>query len=154
MISFSLNGQSRQYQGDENKPLLWFVRDEAQLTGAKYGCGRGACGACTIHLNGQPVRSCSIPMAAVEGAEITTIEGIESRTAQAIQDAWVTLDVVQCGYCQPGQIMSATALLSSNPSPSEEDINTAMRGNLCRCATYQRIRAAIHLAADSLAQEA
>ena len=154
MISFSLNGQSRQYQGDENKPLLWFVRDEAQLTGAKYGCGSGACGACTIHLNGQPVRSCSIPMAAVEGAEITTIEGIESRTAQAIQDAWVTLDVVQCGYCQPGQIMSATALLSSNPSPSEEDINTAMRGNLCRCATYQRIRAAIHLAADSLAQEA
>lgn len=154
MISFSLNGQSRQYQGDENKPLLWFVRDEAQLTGAKYGCGSGACGACTIHLNGQPVRSCSIPMAAVEGAEITTIEGIESRAAQAIQDAWVTLDVVQCGYCQPGQIMSATALLSSNPSPSEEDINTAMRGNLCRCATYQRIRAAIHLAADSLAQEA
>ena len=154
MISFSLNGQSRQYQGDENKPLLWFVRDEAQLTGAKYGCGSGACGACTIHLNGQPVRSCSIPMAAVEGAEITTIEGIESRAAQAIQNAWVTLDVVQCGYCQPGQIMSATALLSSNPSPSEEDINTAMRGNLCRCATYQRIRAAIHLAADSLAQEA
>ena len=154
MISFSLNGQSRQYQGDENKPLLWFVRDEAQLTGAKYGCGSGACGACTIHLNGQPVRSCSIPMAAVEGAEITTIEGIESRAAQAIQDAWVTLDVVQCGYCQPGQIMSASALLSSNPSPSEEDINTAMRGNLCRCATYQRIRAAIHLAADSLAQEA
>ena len=154
MISFSLNCQSRQYQGDENKPLLWFVRDEAQLTGAKYGCGSGACGACTIHLNGQPVRSCSIPMAAVEGAEITTIEGIESRAAQAIQDAWVTLDVVQCGYCQPGQIMSATALLSNNPSPSEEDINTAMRGNLCRCATYQRIRAAIHLAADSLAQEA
>jgi len=154
MISFSLNGQSRQYQGDENKPLLWFVRDEAQLTGAKYGCGSGACGACTIHLNGQPVRSCSIPMTAVEGAEITTIEGIESRAAQAIQDAWVTLDVVQCGYCQPGQIMSATALLGSNPSPSEEDINTAMRGNLCRCATYQRIRAAIHLAADSLAQEA
>ena len=154
MISFSLNGQSRQYQGDENKPLLWFVRDEAQLTGAKYGCGSGACGAWTIHLNGQPVRSCSIPMTAVEGAEITTIEGIESRAAQAIQDAWVTLDVVQCGYCQPGQIMSATALLGSNPSPSEEDINTAMRGNLCRCATYQRIRAAIHLAADSLAQEA
>ena len=154
MISFSLNGQSRQYQGDENKPLLWFVRDDLELTGAKYGCGRGACGACTIHLNGEPVRSCIIPMAAVEGAEITTIEGIESRAAQAIQDAWVTLDVVQCGYCQPGQIMSATALLSSNPSPSEEDINTAMRGNLCRCATYQRIRAAIHLAADSLAQEA
>ena len=154
MISFSLNGQSRQYQGDENKPLLWFVRDDLELTGAKYGCGRGACGACTIHLNGEPVRSCIIPMAAVEGAEITTIEGIGSRAAKAIQDAWVTLDVVQCGYCQPGQIMSATALLGSNPSPSEEDINTAMRGNLCRCATYQRIRAAIHLAADSLAQEA
>jgi len=153
MISFSLNGERRQYKGDENKPLLWYVRDELQLTGAKYGCGRGACGACTVHLNGEAVRSCSIPMAAVEDAEITTIEGIGSEAAKAVQDAWVALDVVQCGYCQPGQIMSATALLSSNPSPDEEEINTAMRGNLCRCATYHRIRAAIHLAADSLAQE-
>jgi isoquinoline 1-oxidoreductase alpha subunit len=153
MISFSLNGERKIYQGDENKPLLWYVRDELQLTGAKFGCGQGVCGACTMHLNGEAVRTCTLPMAAVNGVEITTIEGIGSEAAKAVQDAWVALDVVQCGYCQPGQIMSAAALLNSNSSPNDEQINSAMRGNLCRCATYHRIRAAIHLAADSLAQE-
>ncbi len=154
MISFTLNGKQMTYQGDASKPLLWYVREDLNLTGSKFGCGMALCGACTVHMNGQPVRSCSMPMSAIDGANITTIEGLQSKTGLAVQNAWEQLDVVQCGYCQSGQIMSATALLSSNSNPTDNDINAAMQGNLCRCATYHRIRAAIHLAAKELAQEA
>ncbi len=153
MIKFKLNGKSITYKGDATKPLLWFVREDEGLTGSKFGCGVAQCGACTMHLNGQPVRACSTPMAAVDGGNVITIEGLESRVASAVHSAWETLDVVQCGYCQSGQIMSAVALLESNASPSDKDIDTAMEGNLCRCATYHRIRAAIHSAAAKLAQE-
>ncbi len=153
MISFELNGNKVTYDGDPNMPLLWYVRDELNLTGSKFGCGVGMCGACTMHLNGQPVRSCSTPVAAANGAKVTTIEGLSSDTAMAIQQAWQQLDVVQCGYCQSGQVMSATALLESNKKPSDKDIDMAMQGNICRCATYHRIRAAIHHAADTLAKE-
>lgn len=153
MISFELNGNKVTYDGDPNMPLLWYVRDELNLTGSKFGCGVGMCGACTMHLNGQPVRSCSTPIVAANGAKVTTIEGLSSDTAMAIQQAWQQLDVVQCGYCQSGQVMSATALLESNNKPSDKDIDIAMQGNICRCATYHRIRAAIHHAADTLAKE-
>ena len=153
MISFELNGSKVTFDGDPNMPLLWYVRDELNLTGSKFGCGVGMCGACTMHLNGQPVRSCSTPVAAANGAKVTTIEGLSSDTAMAIQQAWQQLDVVQCGYCQSGQVMSATALLESNKKPSDKDIDMAMQGNICRCATYHRIRAAIHQAADTLAKE-
>lgn len=153
MISFELNGNKVTYDGDPNMPLLWYVRDELNLTGSKFGCGVGMCGACTMHLNGQPVRSCSTPVASANGAKVTTIEGLSSDTAMAIQQAWQQLDVVQCGYCQSGQVMSATALLEGNKKPSDKDIDMAMQGNICRCATYHRIRAAIHHAADTLAKE-
>ena len=135
---------------DPQTPLLWAIRDGAGLMGTKYGCGVAQCGACTVYLDGQPVRSCSMPVSAVGASEITTIEGIKSREAQAVQKAWVALDVPQCGYCQSGQIMSATSLLTLNPKPTDEDIDLAMNGNICRCATYVRIRAAIHDAAKSL----
>ena len=150
MISFKLNGIETHYDGDPSQPLLWYVREQAGLTGSKFGCGVAMCGACTMHLNGNAIRTCVTPMAALQGAEITTIEGLDSPAAAAVQQAWVEADVVQCGYCQSGQIMSATALLANNPRPTDEDIDNAMRGNLCRCATYHRIRAAIHNAADSL----
>lgn len=153
MISFELNGDKVTYEGDPNMPLLWYVRDELNLTGSKFGCGVGMCGACTMHLNGQPVRSCSTPMAAANGASVTTIEGLNSEAAVAIQQAWQKLDVVQCGYCQSGQVMSATALLENNKQPNDQDIDMAMQGNICRCATYHRIRAAIHEASDTLAKE-
>jgi isoquinoline 1-oxidoreductase alpha subunit len=126
------------------------VREQAGLTGSKFGCGMGLCGACTMHLNGQPIRSCSTPVSALEGANITTIEGLATPAAGAVQQAWQELDVVQCGYCQSGQVMSAAALLATNASPTDEDIDNAMQGNICRCATYHRIRAAIHNAADKL----
>jgi isoquinoline 1-oxidoreductase alpha subunit len=132
------------------KLLLWAIRDGAGLMGTKYGCGVAQCGACTVHVDGQPTRSCSLPVSAVGASEITTIEGIKGREAQAVQKAWVALDVPQCGYCQSGQIMSAASLLSLNPKPTDEDIDLAMNGNICRCATYVRIRAAIHDAAKSL----
>lgn len=154
MITFTLNGKKMSYDGDPNMPLLWYVRDDLNMTGSKFGCGVAMCGACTMHLNGAPVRSCSTPMAAVTGANITTIEGLDTPQAKAVQEAWQALDVVQCGYCQSGQVMSATALLTSNAKPSDADIDGAMQGNLCRCATYHRIRAAIHDAADRLAKEA
>ncbi|WP_196138800.1 (2Fe-2S)-binding protein [Aliikangiella sp. G2MR2-5] len=154
MTKFTLNGKTVTYKGDANKTLLWFVREDEGLTGSKFGCGVAMCGACTMHLNGNPVRACSTPMSAVNGATVTTIEGISSKVANAVQSAWETLDVVQCGYCQSGQIMSAVALLKNNPSPSDADIDSAMNGNLCRCATYHRIRAAIHNAASQLAKEA
>ena len=132
-------------------PLLWAVRDALDMTGTKYGCGIGQCGACTVHLDGQPVRSCQTPVSAAAGHAVTTIEGVRGRVAEAVQAAWRDLDVVQCGYCQSGQIMSAIGLLAQTPKPSDEDINNAMDGNVCRCATYVRIRAAIHQAASRLA---
>ncbi|KAA0074335.1 (2Fe-2S)-binding protein [Tardiphaga sp. P9-11] len=152
MAAFTLkiNGQARQVDLDPNTPLLWAIRDGAGLTGTKYGCGVAQCGACTVYVDGQTVRSCSMPVSAIGTSEITTIEGLDSKEAKAVQAAWVALDVPQCGYCQSGQVMSATALLSINPTPTDNDIDLAMNGNICRCATYVRIRAAIHGAAKSL----
>jgi len=149
-ISLKLNGQTHQVEADPGTPLLWVIRDELKLTGTKFGCGVAACGACTVHLDGEPVRSCQTYIEDAEGAEITTIEGLNSKAAQAVQAAWVELDVVQCGYCQSGQIMSAVGLLSENPKPTVEEIDSYMNGNACRCATYQRIRAAILRASDMM----
>lgn len=148
--TLKINGGEHRVDVDPQTPLLWAIRDSAGLTGTKYGCGVAQCGACTVHVDGQPMRSCALPVSAVGNSEITTIEGIKSREAQAVQKAWVALDVPQCGYCQSGQIMSATSLLELNPKPTDEDIDLAMNGNICRCATYVRIRAAIHDAAKSL----
>lgn len=152
MAAFTLkiNGESRQIDVAPDTPLLWAIRDGAGLTGTKYGCGVAQCGACTVYLDGQPVRSCSMPVSAVGSGEVTTIEGLNSREGKAVQTAWVAHDVPQCGYCQSGQVMSAAALLNLNPKPSDEDIDLAMNGNICRCATYVRIRSAIHSAAKSL----
>jgi len=150
-VSLTVNGQPRNADVDPNTPLLWVIREDLGLTGTKYGCGIAQCGACTVHVDGEPLRSCSAPVSAVAGKRVTTIEGLSSRTAKAVQKAWVDLDVVQCGYCQSGQIMSATALLEKIPKPSDTDIDRAMAGNLCRCATYHRIRAAIHAAAAAVA---
>ncbi len=148
--TLKINGGEHHVDVDPQTPLLWAIRDGAGLMGTKYGCGVAQCGACTVHVDGQPMRSCSLPVSAVGASEITTIEGIKGREAQAVQKAWVALDVPQCGYCQSGQVMSATSLLSLNPKPTDEDIDLAMNGNICRCATYVRIRAAIHDAAKSL----
>ncbi len=148
--TLKINGGEHRVDVDPQTPLLWAIRDSAGLTGTKYGCGVAQCGACTVHVDGQPIRSCALPVSAVGTSEITTIEGIKSREAQAVQKAWVALDVPQCGYCQSGQIMSATSLLEINPKPTDNDIDLAMNGNICRCATYVRIRAAIHDAAKSL----
>ena len=153
MISLLVNGKKIKIDADPEMPLLWALRDRAGMTGTKFGCGMALCGACTVQLDGQPVRSCSTPVKAAIGKKITTIEGVaDSKPGRAVQAAWNELDVVQCGYCQSGQIMSATALLAGNPKPSDEDIDKAMSGNVCRCATYVRIRAAIHDAADRLAK--
>ena len=149
-VKLTLNGQPRELDVDPDMPLLWAIRDHLQLTGTKFGCGMALCGACTVHIDGQATRSCVTPVSAVAGKNITTIEGLQSAAAEAIQDAWVKLDVPQCGYCQSGQIMSASALLAGNPKPTDADIDSAMAGNICRCATYVRIRAAIHEAAASL----
>ncbi|MDH1010743.1 (2Fe-2S)-binding protein [Pseudomonas nicosulfuronedens] len=152
MITVNLNGKDHELDAPGEMPLLWAIRDVAGLTGTKYGCGMALCGACTVHIDGQPTRSCVTPLAAVAGKKITTIEAVAEQAAgKAVQDAWRKLDVVQCGYCQSGQIMSATALLASNRKPSDADIDAAMSGNICRCATYARIRAAIHDAAQTLA---
>jgi isoquinoline 1-oxidoreductase alpha subunit len=150
-VAFTLNGRPVEHDGDPSMPLLWFVRERQGLTGSKFGCGVAMCGACTMHLDGAPIRTCVTPVSAVAGKAVTTIEGLAGATAHAVQAAWRELDVVQCGYCQSGQIMSAAALLERNPKPSDADIDAAMQGNLCRCATYQRIRAAIHRAAERLA---
>ncbi|MDE0856384.1 MAG: (2Fe-2S)-binding protein [Nevskia sp.] len=151
MIELNINGKSHSYDGDPSMPLLWYLRDVADLTGTKYGCGMALCGACTVHLDGQAIRSCVTPVAAAVGKKITTIEAVGGdKVGHAVQAAWQKLDVVQCGYCQSGQIMSATALLRSNHKPSDADIDAAMSGNVCRCATYVRIRAAIHEAAHTL----
>jgi len=148
--SFELNGTATTLDADPNMPLLWAIREVAALTGTKFGCGMALCGACTVHLDGQAVRSCVMPLSMVEGRKITTIEGISGPQAKAVQTAWVELQVPQCGYCQSGQVMSATALLVKNAAPTDEDIDSAMSGNICRCATYSRIRAAIHAAAQSV----
>jgi isoquinoline 1-oxidoreductase alpha subunit len=152
MTAFTLkiNGQNRNIDVDPNTPLLWAIRDGAGLMGTKYGCGVAQCGACTVYVDGQPTRSCSLPVSAIGKSEVTTIEGLNSKEGAAVQKAWVALDVPQCGYCQSGQIMSAAALLGLNPKPDDRDIDLAMNGNICRCATYVRIRAAIHTAAKSL----
>jgi isoquinoline 1-oxidoreductase subunit alpha len=148
-MSFLLrvNGQAHTVEDEGQTPLLWVLRDTLRLTGTKYGCGVAQCGACTVHVDGQPTRSCSLPLEAVGGAEVTTIEAVSGAQAKALQTAWVARDVPQCGFCQSGQIMSAVALLRAIPKPTDRDIDIAMSGNLCRCATYNRIRGAIHDAA-------
>lgn len=152
MITLDINGQEHRVDVAPDTPLLWVLRDTLQLTGTKFGCGMAMCGACTVHLGGQAIRSCVTPVSAAIGAKVVTIEAIgEDATGKAVQQAWQQLDVVQCGYCQSGQIMSAVALLHGKPKPSDADIDQAMGGNICRCATYVRIRAAIHHAADVLA---
>ncbi|BAU89547.1 (2Fe-2S)-binding domain-containing protein [Methylorubrum populi] len=151
MLTLNLNGVVREVDADPDMPLLWVIRDRLDMTGTKYGCGIAQCGACTVHMDGQPVRSCQTRIGDVGEAKITTIEGVEGKVADAVKAAWRGLDVVQCGYCQSGQIMSAIGLLTDNPKPSDADIDGAMDGNVCRCGTYQRIRAAIHEAARSLA---
>ena len=149
-LTLNVNGQSRQLDVDPQTPLLWVIREDLGLTGTKYGCGVAQCGACTVHADGVPLRACSAPVSALVGRKVTTIEGLDSPAAKAVQRAWVALDVVQCGYCQSGQIMSAAALLQQKPNPSDKDIDQAMAGNICRCATYHRIRAAIHAASAQL----
>lgn len=152
MIKLNINGKAINVDVDPDTPLLWALRDTLQMTGTKYGCGQALCGACTVHLDGEATRSCVLPVSAAVGRKITTIEAVDSgKVGHAVQEAWRKLDVVQCGYCQSGQIMSAVALLSQNKKPTDADIDAAMSGNLCRCATYVRIRAAIHEAALSLA---
>ena len=153
MIKLTVNGESHSLDVDPSMPLLWVLRDVLQLTGTKYGCGIAVCGACTVMVEGSPVRSCITPVSSMQGKSITTIEKVESPVAAAVQGAWEKHDVVQCGYCQSGQIMSAIALLEKNPSPSDADIDEAFQGNLCRCHTYVRIREAVHTAAQSLAAE-
>ncbi|MFT6875646.1 MAG: isoquinoline 1-oxidoreductase alpha subunit [Granulosicoccus sp.] len=149
-ITLKINGESREIEADSDTPLLWVIRDELNLTGTKFGCGVASCGACTVHINGQPQRSCVYPLSAVGDSEVTTIDVIATPQAKAVQAAWQELDVVQCGYCQSGQIMSAAGLLATNAKPSDDEIDTYMAGNACRCATYQRIRAGIHRASDIL----
>lgn len=152
MITLNINGKDMQLDADPSTPILWALRDNLNLTGTKFGCGAALCGACTVHLGGQPIRSCVTPISAAVGQKITTIEAMENdKVGKAVQAAWVKLDVPQCGYCQSGQIMSATALLRTNKAPSDADIDNAMSGNICRCGTYQRIRAAIKDAAKSIA---
>jgi isoquinoline 1-oxidoreductase alpha subunit len=150
MASLTVNGATRQYDGDPDMPLLWYLRDQLQMTGTKFGCGQALCGACTVHMDGAPVRACVTPMAAAGGRSIVTIEGLDANGRHPLQVAWVELGVPQCGYCQSGQIMQAASLLKNNRRPSEADIDAAMDGNVCRCATYVRIRAAIHDAAAAL----
>ena len=147
MVSLVVNGTSRSIDVEPDMPLLWALRDTLALTGTKYGCGIAQCGACTVHVDGQPVRACVTPVSAAVGKRVTTIEGLSATGDHPVQKAWMEVDVPQCGFCQPGQIMSAAALLAVKPSPTDADIDTAMSGNICRCGTYQRIRAAIHRAA-------
>ena len=150
MISLTINGKARQVNVDPNTPLLWVLRDTLGMTGTKFGCGAALCGACTVHLDGAPIRSCSTPVSAAAGKKVTTIEGVgASAVGKKVQAAWNEIDVPQCGYCQPGQIMTATALLTSNAKPSDADIDNAMAGNICRCGTYPRIRAAVNKAAGT-----
>ncbi|MES3035487.1 MAG: (2Fe-2S)-binding protein [Gemmatimonadota bacterium] len=148
MASITINGTAREVAADPSTPLLWVLRDVVGLTGTKFGCGIAQCGACTVHLDGQPVRSCATPLSAVGTKKVTTVEGLSPDSTHALQQAWVEGQVPQCGYCQSGQLMSAAALLDRNANPSDADIDAAMQGNICRCGTYQRIRTAIHRAAE------
>ena len=152
-ITLSVNGSKREINIDDDTPLLWVLRDELKLTGTKYGCGRGLCGACTVHINGEETRSCITAVENIQGREITTIEGLSKDGNHPVQKAWVKQDVPQCGYCQSGQIMTASALLSRNNNPDDSDIDSAMKMNICRCGTYQRIRKAIHTASQELRNE-
>jgi isoquinoline 1-oxidoreductase alpha subunit len=147
MIRLTVNGKISQFDGDPEMPLLWYLRDEMQLTGTKYGCGMGLCGACTVHLNGEAARSCLTPMQAAAGKSVTTIEGLSRNGDHPLQKAWQAANVPQCGYCQSGQIMQAAAMLKKKPKPTDKDIDAEMQGNICRCGTYQRIRQAIKQAA-------
>jgi isoquinoline 1-oxidoreductase subunit alpha len=151
MVHFKVNGNAQTFDGDPEMPLLWYLRDILGLTGTKFGCGMALCGACTVLQDGKAIRSCSKPMSAVGGLEITTIEAISSNGSHVVQKAWAEVNVPQCGYCQPGQIMQAVSLLSSKPKPTDNDIDSVMAGNICRCGTYQRIRAAIKTAAKETA---
>ena len=157
MIEITVNGELRRIDGADDHPLLWVLRDELRMLGTKFGCGIGQCGACTVHMNGQPIRSCQLTLAQVAGTEITTIEGLSAAGEHPVQQAWIEEQVPQCGYCQSGQIMSASALLARAPEPTDEDIDAAMSGNVCRCGAYNAIRAAIHraaeLAADAVATD-
>src|SRR5579863_2453269 len=150
MVRFSVNGQQQSVDADADTPLLWVLRDHLGLTGTKYGCGMALCGACTVDVDGAAVRSCLLPLKALEGKAVITIEGLSKDRGHAVQRAWIELDVPQCGYCQSGQIMSAAALLRDNPAPNDDDIDAALAGNICRCGTYGRIRKAIHRAAELL----
>lgn len=150
MISLTVNGETHSVDADADTPLLWVLRDHLGLTGTKYGCGMALCGACTVHVDGAPVRSCLLPLKLIQGKSVMTIEGLSRTRDHAVQRAWVELDVPQCGYCQSGQIMSAVALLQANHTPSDEQIDAALAGNICRCGTYTRIRKAIHRAAELL----
>jgi len=150
MITLNVNGKARTLDVDPEMPLLWALRDVLGLTGTKFGCGMSLCGACTVHIDGKAERSCATPVSAAAGKRITTIEGLRGTTARAVQAAWIEADVVQCGYCQSGQVMAAAALLAKTPRPTDAEIDTAMSGNICRCGTYQRIRAAIQRAATTL----
>lgn len=149
-VTINVNGVDHTVDADADTPLLWVIRDHIELTGTKFGCGMAMCGSCTVHLDGNPIRSCSFPVSSAVGKKITTIEGVNSPAAKAVQSAWEEIQVPQCGYCQSGQIMAATALLESNPNPTDSDIDSAMQGNVCRCATYVRIRSAIKSAAKEL----
>jgi isoquinoline 1-oxidoreductase subunit alpha len=151
MVTFTVNGTNRSFDGDPDMPLLWYLRDEARLTGTRFGCGAGLCGACTVHVDGRAVRSCQTRMQSMAGKRVTTIEGLSADGNHPLQKAWAALDVSQCGYCQAGQIMQAAQLLQQVPKPTDQDIDRAMSGNLCRCGTYQRIRAAIKQASKEQA---
>jgi len=148
MIKLKVNGVSREFDGEPDMPLLWYLRDVLQMTGTKFGCGEGLCGACTVHVNGSAARSCQLPMQSVAGKTIVTIEGLSAKADHPVQQAWRQANVPQCGYCQSGQIMQAAALLKQKPKPTDADIDSAMKGNICRCGTYQRIREAIKTAAN------
>lgn len=148
--NLNINGEQKSFDVDADMPLLWVIRDVAGLTGTKFGCGVAQCGACTVHVDGVPTRSCQLQVSDAEGSTITTIEGVTGKVAETVQQVWADLDVPQCGYCQSGQVMAAVALLSETPKPTDEDIDDALSGNLCRCATYQRIRAGVHEAAKRL----
>jgi isoquinoline 1-oxidoreductase subunit alpha len=153
MVTITVNGTTQNIDADADTPLLWVLRDHLSLTGTKYGCGMALCGACTVHVDGVAVRSCVLPVKAVEGKSVTTIAGLSKDRSHAVQRAWIESDVPQCGYCQSGQIMSAVALLKGNPSPSDADIDAALAGNICRCGTYVRIRKGVHRAAELLRGE-
>src|SRR5215471_14269327 len=152
-VSFKLNGKQTTVEVDPDKPLLWVLREDLGLAGAKYGCGMAICGCCTVHLDGEAIRSCVTPISRAAGKKVTTIEGLSSDLSHPVQRAWMEIQVPQCGYCQPGQIMSAACLLAQNPRPNDADIADAMSGNLCRCGTYQRVRNAIHHAAEMMKKE-